>query len=207
MVSLIPDFVCHYDELFSDFSSNHSKSSETIYRRHVEPLENNLFEDEPINITQLDKLRKKSWRSAQQKGSPAANAILEHKAKIAHNIRSLVQTSSLYKGLFKENCHPQKLLFNDVVEGIGDILTEFSTKTPPKASVNYSTEKPLYKPEGDKQNRSKIIISEVVKSVVNQKRFELKSKTQIIPTCKCSSDLTYTLLTLTKRVEVRSIHI
>lgn len=174
----------------------------------LEPLENNLLEDEPINITQLDKLRKKILEvSSNKEKEAAANAILEHKAKIAHNIRSLVQTLKSLQGSVQGKLSPtKKLLFNDVVEGIGDILTEFSTKTPPKASVNYSTEEAFYTNlKETNKNRSKIVISEVVKSVVNQKRFELKSKDPNLSlTCKCSSDLTYTFVDVDE-TELKSV--
>lgn len=174
----------------------------------LEPLENNLLEDEPINITQLDKLRKKILEvSSNKEKEAAANAILEHKAKIAHNIRSLVQTLKSLQGSVQGKLSPtKKQLFNDVVEGIGDILTEFSTKSPPKASVNYSTEEAFYTNlKETNKNRSKIVLSEVVKSVVNQKRFELKSKDPDLSlTCKCSSDLTYTFVDVDE-TELKSV--
>jgi signal transduction histidine kinase len=174
----------------------------------LEPLENNLLDDEPINITQLDKLRKKIREiSSNKEKEAAANAILEHKAKIAHNIRSLVQTLKSLQGSVQGKLSPtKKLLFNDVVEGIGDILTEFSTKTPPKSNASYSTEEAFYTNLREtNKNRSKIVISEVVKSVVNQKRFELKSKdSDTSLTCKCSSDLTYTFVDVDE-TELKSV--
>ena len=162
------------------------------------PLENNLLEDKPINIVQLDRIRKKVHEvSASKEKEAAANAILEHKTKIAHNIRSLVQTLKSLQNSIQDKLSPtKKNLFTDVVEGIDDILTEFSTENSFPAPKFPSTEEAFFSNLKEKNNtRTKVVVSEIVKSLVNQKRFELKSQDPNLSlSYKCNTGLSYSFI-------------
>ncbi len=144
------------------------------------PLENKLLSEDKINIIQIDELREKIKKiSAVKEKEAAASAILEHKVKIAHNIRSLVQTLKSLQPSIQEKLAPaKKKLFVDVVEGIGDILTDFSTTntaTSGSTLLNSSKEGLCNAIETTGNNRVKVDIADVVKSTVKQKRFEFKS--------------------------------
>lgn len=145
----------------------------------LEPLENKLLSDNEINIIQLEELRNKikKVRAAREKEA-AANAILEHKTKVAHNIRSLVQTLKSLQSSLEEKLTPaKKALFNGVVEGIGDILTEFSSnENSSKNDMSYSSDEAFF----INMNRinkkiSPLELSDTIKAIVKQKRYELKS--------------------------------
>ncbi len=165
-----------------------------VQRRFAEdilnPLENNLLSDKAINISQLDQLRNKIKEIQEVKEKEAAaSAILEHKARVAHNIRSLVQTlKSLRPSIDEKLSTSKKALFNDVVQGIGDILTEFSTK-----NVSIANKlNPSFNDNIDQinKNRTPIEITDVITSVINQKRFEFKSSDPNSSiTCKIDENL------------------
>jgi signal transduction histidine kinase len=175
----------------------------------LEPLENKLLSDNEINIIQLEELRNKikKVRAAREKEA-AANAILEHKTKVAHNIRSLVQTLKSLQSSIQEKLSPaKKNLFNDVVEGIGDILTEFSVKsTPIKVNNTYSTDEAFFTNMNEINNkRTRIEVVDVIKSIVKQKRCELKSlNPDVSISYKIDDSVSYSFIDV-EEAEFRSI--
>lgn len=173
------------------------------------PLENNLLEDSPINILQLDQLRKKIKEIQKIKErEAAANAMFEHKRKVAHNIRSLVQTMRSLQVSIQDKLSPRrKELFSDVVEGISGILTDLNNKTSNHEARNaFATEESFFNHLKEvNQKSSKTEIEDVVKSVVDQKRMEIKIKEQSVRiNCTIDPSINYSFVDVVE-LELRSI--
>ena len=157
----------------------------------LEPLENNLLSEQPINIKQLESLRTKIKEVQLVKEKEAASAALfEHKRKVAHNIRSLVQTlRSIHDDIQQNLTTNKKIIFNDVVEGISDLLSDLSDNTKSKNKKEHiiSDEAFFNHLSTVNETKSPIEVGETVKSLVKQKQYELRSVDPTL-TLKCLSD-------------------